>query len=138
LFAEIQEALELHTALEEEIFYREAEREGEKRLQDLLREAREEHGKVKELLRDADGRDPSSGEFDAAVAAIKGAVEHHVEEEEVEMFPRVRTTFSRKELQELGGRMEARRKELVKSRRADEAKPGLLDKLASLVGVKEA
>ena len=50
--------------------------------------------------------DPDSGEFDATVAGLKGAVEHHVEEEETEMFKEIRKAFSRAELQEMGQRMQ--------------------------------
>jgi hypothetical protein len=136
VFREIKVALEVHTALEEEIFYREADIHGPQKMHQLLEEARGEHAKVKELIRGADGRDPASGEFDAGVAAIQGAVEHHVKEEEGEMFPQIRTTFSRDELLDLGRRMEARRSELRKEAAPTKAKEGLLDKLAGLVGAK--
>jgi hemerythrin superfamily protein len=136
VFREIKVALEVHTTLEEEIFYREADQHGQQKLQALLEEARGEHAKVKELIRGADGLDPESGEFDAGVAAIRGAVEHHVKEEEGEMFPQVRKTFSRDELRELGRRMEVRRSELRREAGPAKEKEGLLDKLAGLVGAK--
>jgi hypothetical protein len=136
IFREIKMALDVHTKLEEEIFYREADEQGEKKLHELLDEARGEHEKVKDLLRDAEGRDPESGEFDAGVAAIKGAVEHHVAEEEGEMFPQIRTTFTADELRDLGRRMQERQAELKKEEAAKE-KPGILDKIASMVGIKE-
>jgi hypothetical protein len=136
VFREIKVALEVHTALEEEIFYWEADIHGQQKVRELLEEARGEHAKVKELIRGADGRDPESGEFDAGVAAIRGAVEHHVKEEEGEMFPQVRKTFSRDELRELGRRMEVRRSELRREAGPAKEKEGLLDKLAGLVGAK--
>jgi len=136
IFREIKVALDVHTKLEEEIFYREADEQGETKLHELLEEARGEHEKVKDLIRDAAGRDPDSGEFDAGVAAIKGAVEHHVEEEEGEMFPQVRTTFTADELRDLGRRMQERQAELRKEE-AEKEKPGILDKIAGMVGIKE-
>jgi hemerythrin-like domain-containing protein len=136
IFRAIKFALEVHAKLEEEIFYREADEQGQKQLKELLEEARGEHNKVKELLRDAEGLDPDSGEFDAGVAAVKGAVEHHVEEEEGEMFPKIHTTFSADELRDLGRRMEERQAELRQEEAAKE-KPGILDKIAGMVGLKE-
>ena len=136
IFREIKMALDVHAKLEEEIFYREADEQGEQKLHELLHEARGEHEKVKDLLRDADGRDPESGEFDAGVAAVKGAVEHHVAEEEGEMFPRIRTTFTADELRDLGRRMEERQAEL-REEEAEEEKPGILDKIATMVGIKD-
>jgi hypothetical protein len=136
IFREIKMALEVHTKLEEEIFYREADQQGQQKLHELLEEARGEHAKVKELIHDAEGRDPESGEFDAGVAAIKGAVEHHVAEEEGEMFPRIRMTFTADELRDLGRRMKDRQAELRKEE-ASKEKPGILDKIAGMVGIKE-
>jgi hypothetical protein len=137
IFQEIKVALDVHTALEEEIFYWEADLHGQQKLRQLLEEARGEHAKIKDLLRDADGRAPESGEFDAGVAAIKGAVEHHVEEEEGEMFPQIRTVFSEDDLRELAERMEARRTELRQTMKPRDKKTGILDKLAVMVGAKD-
>jgi hemerythrin-like domain-containing protein len=113
IFRNIKNELEVHAAIEEEIFYREAGQEAEGELREQLEEAHGEHNKVKELLAKAAEHDPDSGEFDAGVAAIKGAVEHHVEEEENEMFKEIRKTFSADELKEIGARMEARKKQLM-------------------------
>ena len=136
IFREIKMALDVHTKLEEELFYREADQQGDEKLHGMLEEARGEHDEVKDLIHEAEGRDPESGEFDAGVAAIKGAVEHHVADEEGEMFPQVRTTFTPDELRDLGARMQERQAELRKEE-ADKEKPGILDKLAEMVGIKE-
>ncbi len=110
LFEKIRSELELHTQLEEEVFYPEAEQRGE--LKDLVEEAHGEHDKVKQMLREAGGLDADSGEFDGTVAGIKGAVEHHVREEEEEIFPVVDKTFSPDHLRELAEKLQSRRAEL--------------------------
>ena len=110
IFEKIRGELELHTQLEEEIFYPEAESRPE--LKKELKEAHGEHDKVKQMLREAEGLDPESGEFDATVAGIQGAVEHHVEEEEQQLFPAVQQSFSEDHMKELAQRMQERRGEL--------------------------
>lgn len=110
LFENIRKELELHTRLEEEVFYPEAEQRQE--LKEQVGEAHGEHDTVKQMLRKAAGLDPDSGEFDSTVAGIKGAVEHHVREEEDEMFPVIEKTFSADHLRELGEKMQSRRAQL--------------------------
>ena len=103
LFRSIRTELELHARLEEEVFYPDVE--GRQELKSEVKEAHGEHDKVKQMLREAEGLDPDSGEFDATVAGIQGAVEHHVQEEEEQMFPSVRESFSEDHLRELGQKM---------------------------------
>jgi hemerythrin-like domain-containing protein len=110
LFETIRSELELHARLEEDLFYPEAEDRPE--LKDPVEEAEGEHAKMKQMLREAQGLDPESGEFDATVAGLKGAVEHHVEEEEGQIFPVVQRTFSEEHMQELAEKLQARRAEL--------------------------
>lgn len=113
VFEKIRNELELHARLEEEVFYPEAESRQE--LEEELREAHGEHNKVKQLLREAEGLDPESGEFDATVAGIQGAIEHHVEEEEQRIFPVIRESFSPGHHKELAQRMQRRRGELKRA-----------------------
>ena len=110
VFDKIRSELELHTQLEEEIFYPEAESRQE--LKKELKEAHGEHDKVKQMLREAEGLDPESGEFDGTVAGIQGAVEHHVQEEEQQVFPVIQQSFSADHMKELAQRMQQRRAEL--------------------------
>jgi hypothetical protein len=127
VFEKIRNELELHARLEEELFYPEAESRRE--LEGEVKEAHGEHDKVKQLLREAEGLDPDSGEFDATVAAIQGAVEHHVEEEERQMFPVIRESFSPDHRKELAQRMQQRRGELQRAGEGNTAGRG-----RSLVG----
>ena len=113
LLGQIQQELEVHTTIEEEIFYpayREAARKKDD--QTMYYEAVEEHGVVKTFLPDA-GSGENNEELKAKAKVLKELVEHHAEEEEKEMFPRARQVMERDELRELGERMAARKKELT-------------------------
>jgi hemerythrin superfamily protein len=105
VFEQIRNELEVHARIEEEVFYPKAEDAGEKELKELVEEAHGEHDKVKQMLREAEGADPSSGEFDAIVAGLKGAVEHHVQEEEDEMFEKARSSMTSEDRAEVARRM---------------------------------
>lgn len=97
--------LAAHATIEEKIFYPAAYGEGEK-TDDLLREAVEEHLAVKRLIADLLDMGPSDENFDAKVKVLKEQVEHHVEEEETELFARVRKVLDKDELVRLGEEME--------------------------------
>lgn len=102
LFEEIADRLAVHASIEERYFYPTVRaRQTEQQLQ----EAYDEHLEVKKLILDAmDGLDRPG--FDAIVAALMGAVEHHVREEEHELFPAVEKLFNDKELDSLGKTMQ--------------------------------
>jgi hemerythrin-like domain-containing protein len=109
LLAKIEEELVKHMVIEEEIFYpafKEAatKKEDEK----LYHEAQEEHRAAKRVLTDLLKSDPSSVAFGGKAKVLKELVEHHVEEEESEMFPRARQIFSKADLTQLEERMQAR------------------------------
>jgi hemerythrin superfamily protein len=112
VFQEIRGELEVHAQIEERVFYPKAEETGEKKLMEQVEEAHGEHDKIKEMLREAEGLDPASGEFDALVAGVKGAVDHHVQEEEGEMFGKARGSMTEDELAEVARRMTELRSEL--------------------------
>jgi hemerythrin superfamily protein len=84
---EIKSALERHTAIEEEIFYPAVRELGTKKAEDMIGEAYEEHHVVKLVLGELPTVDPSDDTFEYKMTVLKELVEHHVEEEEDEMFP---------------------------------------------------
>ena len=100
----IIEALTVHAYVEEEIFYP-AAREAVPETRDHVLESVEEHHVVVWLLSELVGLDPHDETFDAKVTVLTENVRHHVEEEEDEWFPQVRSAMGRKRLQELGQRM---------------------------------
>jgi len=113
LLAKITQELEMHTTLEEEIFYP-AYKEAASKKDDvkLYQEALEEHHLVDTVLSEIGASDPASDVFSAKAKVLKELVEHHVEEEEKEMFPRARKVLSASELQRLGASMKERKGEL--------------------------
>lgn len=80
--------LTVHAEIEEEAFYPAArEATGE---EDLLNEAEVEHTTAKDLINQLQSMDPSDPMYDAKVTVLGEYIDHHVEEEEKEMFPKVK------------------------------------------------
>jgi hemerythrin superfamily protein len=113
LIDKIATELEIHSTIEEEIFYPAVKRSsGGAR---LVSEAETEHKKVEHLVSEAQGLDPGSDEIAAKVKTLHDAVLHHATEEEREMFPLAEETL-RDELNELGNELAARKRTLARSR----------------------
>jgi hemerythrin superfamily protein len=101
--------LSIHAAIEEQIFYpatREARREDE----EMVLEALEEHHLAKVALSELEKMDPEDERFKPKVTVLIGNVRHHVQEEEGEMFPKVRKAMKPTELRELGRRLQEAKK----------------------------
>ncbi len=105
---QIIEGLSTHASVEEQIFYPEVRARVED-TDDIVLESLEEHHLVKILLAELATLEATDEHFDAKVTVLTELVRHHVEEEEQEMFPAVRTALGRKALGEIGERMEAAR-----------------------------
>src|SRR5581483_4760855 len=111
IFEQIADALAVHAAIEEHKFYplvreRDTERE--------IEEAYDEHLEIKKLLVDCMRSTDAPG-FDGKVAALKGAVEHHVAEEQDELFPKVRRLLDADTLEAIGQLMEAEAATLIEA-----------------------
>ncbi len=104
--------LEVHAALEEEIFYPAVEREVEDAAS-MISEAREEHQTVKQLIAELKGMEETDEEFESQFSELVENVQHHVEEEENEMLPKVEE--SSLDLNSLGDQMSKRREALQSS-----------------------
>ncbi|TMA40568.1 MAG: hemerythrin domain-containing protein, partial [Deltaproteobacteria bacterium] len=76
------------------------------RTEELLQEAVEEHLAAKRLIADLLEMSVDDPQFDAKVAVLKENVEHHIEEEEEELFPKVKKMLKEEELEDLGVVME--------------------------------
>ena len=109
LVAAICSELEVHTRIEEEIFYPAVQ--AVLKDHELIPEANVEHGSVKALIAQVEGKTPDGDLFDAKIKVMSEWVKHHVKEEQNEMFPRARK--SRLDLRALGARMAARKAELL-------------------------
>jgi hemerythrin superfamily protein len=105
LFDKIDTELEIHTHIEETIFYPFLERHDE--LTDMVAEALEEHQEAKSMLEELEYSSTESDDFGSKLEDLMEAVEHHVQEEEGVMFPRVREVFDESQLEELGQKLES-------------------------------
>jgi len=103
LFAQLKTALTAHEAMEEEVLYP-ALKENPK-AREIALEGFEEHHVVDTILAELEQTDPADEEWGAKFTVAKENLEHHIEEEETEMFPKAREVFSREELDEMGARM---------------------------------
>jgi hemerythrin-like domain-containing protein len=95
--------LSIHAAIEEAHFYPEI-RDNVEGADELVNESLHEHQELKERLATVDGMLDKAGTkaFADKVAKVREAVEHHVGEEEGELFPRVRESLSKTKLEEIG------------------------------------
>ncbi len=96
LYTELREELMLHTEAEERALYPFLKQN--EKTEDLGFESIEEHALVKYLLQKLDNTSCDSKEWTAQITALKEIIEHHVEEEETEMFPKMKKAFSSEEL----------------------------------------
>jgi iron-sulfur cluster repair protein YtfE (RIC family) len=112
LFNQIKAALEVHAAIEEEIFYPAVKKARSEHVKDEVREAYEEHKQIKSLLAQVSSITPADETYDMKIKVLKEDVEHHVKEEEGEMFPDAKRFLGESRLVELGAQLEARKQEL--------------------------
>jgi iron-sulfur cluster repair protein YtfE (RIC family) len=106
-FKKIKEELDVHAHVEETIFYPYLLEKGDQELQRITREGVEEHRQVKAWLLELDGMSGASEDFKARLKVLMEDVEHHVEEEEDEMFPLVEDQVEAPTLERLGNQMKA-------------------------------
>jgi hemerythrin superfamily protein len=100
------EQLSVHAAIEEQLFYP-AVRECSPDITDVVLEGLEEHHVVKWTLSELEKMSPTDERFDAKVRVLIEAVRHHVEEEENDMFPKIRDAVTVERLNDLGEALEA-------------------------------
>ncbi|CAI8777066.1 DNA nickase [Pseudomonas sp. IT-347P] len=108
LLGKLEMEITIHTRLEEEILYPAFKAAGSKEQDVMYFEAKEEHRTVDSLvLPDLKQTDPRTPEFSGRVKVVKELLEHHIEEEETEMFPQAKKLLGKAKLDELGAQMEA-------------------------------
>lgn len=124
--------LSIHAAIEETLFYPAVRATAEtvelEEADDLILEALEEHHIVKWTLSELQKMSADDERFEAKVTVLMESVRHHVEEEEEDLFPKVRKMFAPEELKALGEAMEQAKK-LAATRphpRAPDQAPGNL------------
>ena len=103
LVAELANELAAHMAIEQELFYPAVRQIKE----DLILESFEEHAIAELALKRLLSTSPEDVSFKARVTALKELIQHHVEEEEEELFPAVEKAIGDERLTELGRSMKA-------------------------------
>jgi hemerythrin-like domain-containing protein len=111
LFTKVKRELEVHEAIEEEIFYPTLKRHP--KAKEIVLEGFEEHHVVNGIVAEL-GAVPFDDEtWGAKLTVMKENVEHHIDEEENEMFSKARQVLDEEDLAEIGARMQARKDELM-------------------------
>ena len=103
LFTELATELTVHAEIEEKLFYP-AVKDAEP-THDLVLEAFEEHKQMKMVLADLEKADKGTEHWLAGLKVLMEDVQHHVGEEENELFPKVKKVLPNQELEDLGTRM---------------------------------
>ena len=105
IFSQIKTELEIHTQIEENVFYPAMQRYDE--LKEMVAESFKEHSNIKTLLQEMATLSDSE-DFEDKLEELIDNVEHHAEdEEEGKMFPKVRELVSANELEKLGAQLQA-------------------------------
>jgi len=105
LFDQIDTELEIHAHIEESSFYPVIKEHEE--FKKMVAEALDEHREAKTLLNELEELGVESPDFGAKLEELIDAVEHHVKEEESELFPQIREVFDEDELEQLGQESES-------------------------------
>jgi hemerythrin-like domain-containing protein len=113
LFAQLKQELELHAHIEETILYPVLKGIAETR--DTTEEGYEEHQEVKDLLSELEATPADGEEWSDLIIELRENVEHHVEEEEGEMFTMAREVLSEQQINDIGARMSAEKQQRQKA-----------------------
>ena len=112
MWTKLLKELTIHENIEEEVFYPALAKHPKAR--DIVLEALEEHHLVDDIVEQLKGTPFDDEHWGAKFKVTKENVEHHIEEEETEMFKITRQVFTKEELEELGASMEASKAEQMK------------------------
>ncbi len=104
LFERLKDFLEVHERIEEEVLYPALKKQPKS--EDIAYEGFEEHHVVDSILEELEATPVDSPEWTAKFKVAKENLEHHIEEEEGEMFKTTRQLFSDDELERMGQRMQ--------------------------------
>jgi hemerythrin-like domain-containing protein len=110
VFTNLKSDLAVHEAIEEEIFYPALKQHAEAK--EIVLEAYEEHNVVDMVVGEIEQTPFEDETWAAKLTVMKENLEHHIEEEEGEMFRQARDVFDQDTLQRLGEQMQARKQEL--------------------------
>jgi hemerythrin-like domain-containing protein len=103
LFTKLKEEMLIHERIEEEIFYPALKQHP--KAKEIVLEGFEEHHVVDEIMGELEATPVTDEQWGAKFKVMKENIEHHIEEEEGDMFKTARQVFSDEELETLGARM---------------------------------
>lgn len=105
LFEELHHDLEVHTAFEEDVFYPTfRDDKNDEQARDEVKDALNEHDEAKTMLAKMADMDKTSPEFIEHCRTLLEALEHHISDEEDEIFPQAREAVSAEEAEDMGKR----------------------------------
>ncbi len=117
IFKDIKAKLDVHTHIEEKVFYPKVMEHEE--LEDITKEGIEEHHLGDVFVREISNLVEDSEKFDPKMEVLIESTEHHLMEEEGKMFPKVKKLFSDSELEELGKKMQKEEEEFKKGKKTN-------------------
>jgi iron-sulfur cluster repair protein YtfE (RIC family) len=116
--------LDTHALIEEEVFYPAVRQLGDPQLDEQLQEAEREHSTIKQRVQDVRTASDEETELRNAVTSLQECVDHHVKEEEREMFPLVEERMVDAERARVGRELAARKRTATPKRTAAPASKG--------------
>jgi len=116
VWTELKTKLTIHEELEETHLYPELKKE--KAAEEIVLEAYQEHHVMDVLIEEISGLKPGDEAFHPKVTVLQENTEHHIEEEESELFPKVRKAWDSAKRREVGNKMEGMKERLSKAQRA--------------------
>jgi hemerythrin superfamily protein len=129
IFERIADALAVHAAIEERHFYPAVK---EQQTEEILLESVEEHLEIKRIIADLLAMEADDESFAAKVKVLQENVDHHVEEEQDDLFPKVEKLFDKETLEAIGEDMEDTQAELISAGNPRDAVAGETDAAAPI------
>ena len=115
LWDQLKSMLTLHEEMEETLFY--PQLKAEKPTEDLILEAYQEHHVMDLLIEEISALKPSDEEWQPKIKVLQENTEHHIEEEEGELFPKVRKIWDTAKREQVGRQMEEMKERLKKAKK---------------------
>jgi hemerythrin-like domain-containing protein len=111
----MNQELEVHTEIEEELFYPRLAERAAKQGEKLIHVAEEEHHVARVILGELRDMEPRDEQYDAKVIVLMENVRHHIQEEESQLLPQAQRLMGKEGLTELGAQLASRKQELMGS-----------------------
>ncbi len=110
IFSEIEDELTMHIEGEEKVFYSALEQDEDAR--EMVLKSYEEHNLAKTILKDMGSLSKDDERWSAKLSVLREIVEHHIKEEEDEVFKHARKCFNKNQVQDMTNRFEEEKKKV--------------------------